>query len=579
MIGSRVRSATLLLATIAVAVGGRAEGQEVSGVAHISGSALPIGGTTIVLIDRSGVMVTGTLTQPDGRYALRLPSAGQFRLRARRIGFSPDSSAVLDFNSGSQLHFDPTMTPLRTTLEVVRVEGIQKCEVGHESGDAAYELWEAAQNALAATIAAAGDKLFAYRLERFLREVDPNSARVIHASTWRGRSLSSEPYYSVSPDSLAVTGFARTEGDSSVYYAPDARTLTSDAFIRDHCLRAVKDSARPNQLGLAFEPERRSRLVDVSGVLWIDRASSELRDLEYRYEMPATVRGRQLLPRGGPATTGHIEYRRLDNGAWIVDNWAIRVPVLAHGASSPYGRISTRPQDLITKAVWEVGGDVRGFAPRDSASTLPEDNRAGVDGRVVGGAAQLPVVGAELTLSSITSTRAPIVQRTQAEGVFAFDTVAPGAYELRMTKIEFDTVFITLAAIPLTLGPGNTETLTITLPDPEERRIALCRGSSARSVIVHGTVTDSTSGVPVPRARVAAIWRAADTSAVKAGAAPVAREREVFTDKEGQYVFCDLEPTAEVTVGSSAEGARSKRAPGFALREGGIYMVNFRIAR
>src|SRR3954471_22019862 len=239
----------LLALALSVAVTTIAGSQEVTGVARIAGSSLPSGGTSIVLIDASGVMVTGTLTQPDGRYSLRPPSAGQFRLRARRIGFAPDSSAVLDFQPGSQLRFDPAMTPLRTTLEVVKVEGIQKCEVGHESGDAAYELWEAAQNALSATIAAAGDKLFVYRLERFLREVDPNSARIIRASAWRARSLSGEPYYSVSADSLAVIGFARIEGDSSAYYAPDARTLTSEAFIRSHCLRAVKDPARPQQLG------------------------------------------------------------------------------------------------------------------------------------------------------------------------------------------------------------------------------------------------------------------------------------------------------------------------------------------
>src|SRR4051812_1129553 len=310
------RSAILFLITaIAFAAPTLARSQDVSGVARIAGSSMPIGGTSIVLVDARGLIVTGTLSQADGHYALRLPSAGRFRLRARRIGFAPDSSAVLDFVEGGQLRFDPSMTPLRTTLEVVKVEGIQKCEVGHESGDAAYELWEAAQNALSATIAAAGDKLFVYRLERFLREVDPNSARVIRASAWRARSLSGEPYYSVSADSLAVIGFARIEGDSSAYYAPDARTLTSEAFIRSHCLRAVKDPARPQQLGLAFEPLQRNRLVEVSGVLWLDRATSELRDLEYKYEMPAPMRGR-AQPRGLEAATGRIHYRRLDNGAW-----------------------------------------------------------------------------------------------------------------------------------------------------------------------------------------------------------------------------------------------------------------------
>ena len=304
--------------------------------------------------------------------------------------------------------------------------------------------------------------------------------------------------------------------------------------------------------------------------------SSELRDLEYRYEMPAVPRGAPQ-PRADQATTGRIEYRRLENGAWIVDNWIIRVPILTFASRRTYGTIASHPTDLQISAIWEVGGGVNGIAARDSSPPPPEDNRAGVEGNVVGGTSQLPVVGAELTLSSLTSTRPPLVQQTREGGAFAFENVQPGAYELRMTKIEFDTVFITLAAIPLRLGPGNTETLTITLPDPEERRVALCRGSNAKSVIVHGMVIDSASGVPVPRAKVAAIWRAVDTTSAKGGAAP-AREREVFTDKTGQYVFCDLEPTSEVLVASSAESRKSKRAPGFALREGGIYMVNFRIA-
>jgi hypothetical protein len=560
----------LVIAATILATGIRANAQEVSGTAHIAGSSLPIGGTSIVLIDPAGVIVTGTLSQPDGRYSLRLPSTGQFRLRARRIGFAPDSSAVLDFTAASTLRFDPAMTALRTTLEVVKVEGIQKCEVGHESGDAAYELWEAAQNALAATIAAAGDKQFVYRLGRFLREVEPDSSRVIHASQWRVRSLSSEPYYSVSPESLSVTGFARVEGDSSVYYAPDARTLTSEAFIRNHCLRAVKDTARPDQLGLAFEPVRRNNLVDVSGVLWLDRASSELRDLEYRYEMPAPPRGRVVLPRGAQATTGRIDYRRLDNGAWIVQNWIIRVPVLEFEPPTRSQRLGG-PRQLRTTAIWEVGGDVQGMASRDSLATMPDDRFATVDGRVTGGTAQLPVVGAELTLNRSDASSPALVQRTQAGGIFTFDNIVPGDYELRMTKIEFDTVYITLAAMPLRLAAGQAETMTITMPDPDERRALLCHGASAKAVIVHGTVTDSATGNPIARAKVAAIWRRPKLA--------TSEEREVTSGKDGQYAFCDLEPTGDVVVASSAVARMSKRSPGFPLREGGIYMVNFRLSQ
>ena len=274
------RQQTCVLAALVLCAAHSAASQEVSGTAHVSGADVPLGAAAVVLVNHNGVIVSGTLTQGDGRYTLRAPAPGRYRVRARRIGFAPDSSDQLVLDGTSHLHFDPGLTALRSKLDVVRIEGIQKCEVGPESGAAAYELWEAAQNALAATIAAAGDKLFTYRLQRFLREVDPGTGLVIHGTATRLRSLSSEPYYSVDPDSLINVGFARAVGDSSVYYAPDARTLSSEPFIRTHCLRAVTDSSRPDQLGLAFQPVRHSNLVDVNGVLWLDRASGELRDLE-----------------------------------------------------------------------------------------------------------------------------------------------------------------------------------------------------------------------------------------------------------------------------------------------------------
>ena len=89
------------------------------------------------------------------------------------------------------------------------------------------------------------------------------------------RALSSEPYFSISPDSLAANGFARTEGDSAVYFAPDARTLTSAVFAQTHCMRAIQDRAKPEQIGLGFEPVAQIGLVDVTGVLWLDRASGD----------------------------------------------------------------------------------------------------------------------------------------------------------------------------------------------------------------------------------------------------------------------------------------------------------------
>jgi Carboxypeptidase regulatory-like domain len=562
--------------------------QQVSGTARTAGSQIPVVGTAIVLVSGTGVIVAGTLSGPDGQYSLRAPGIGRFKVRARHIGFSPDSSQELSFDNGRELHFDPALTALRTTLQVVKVQGSQRCEVSPEAGATAFDLWEAAQNALSATIAAAGGNGLTFRLQRFQRELDPATARVIQGTESHVRALSSEPYYSVSPDSLAKMGFARTEGDSSVYYAPDARTLTSEVFAQTHCLHATEDPAKPGEVGLAFEPVRHNRLVDVSGVLWFDRASSVLRDLEFKYEMPASHQG-AVLPRGAQSATGHIKYSRLDNGVWIVDSWIIRVPVQIQesgntvstngGVSNLTIRSSPRAR---TTAIWEIGGQVAAVLKPGDPSLVSDERYGAVDGSVEGGPNRLPMIGAEIALSSPDTTLPSRTMRTAAKGLFAFDSLPQGEYVLNVTEISFDTLNIKVAPVRLNVHPGTKQTIAISLPAPEEGRSLLCKGdNSSRSIILHGTVTDSATGKPIVRARVVASWLTGvgRIGPNGGGIAAAAHERDTFTDSDGRYVFCDIEVTAHLLVGASIGERKSPRAPSLTLEEGGIYMVNLRVSR
>jgi hypothetical protein len=551
--------------------------QEISGTAHVAGADVPLGAVAVVLVNQNGVIVAGTLTAPDGRYRVRAPVTGQFRVRARRIGFSPDSTAEMTFDAGSQLHYDPSLTALRASLQVVRVEGIQKCEVGPESGQAAYDLWDAAQNALAATIAAAGDKLYTYRLRRFLREVDPDSKRVIHGNSATSRSLSSEPYHSADPDSLIKVGFVRSERDSTVFYAPDAKTLTSEVFLRTHCLRAVKDSSKPGQLGLAFEPVRRTAVADVSGALWLDRESSELRDIEYRYEMPDLyVRGRRIK-RLGAVATGRIDYRRLESGAWIVDSWVIRVPI--ESSQSRQAGYARRGEDSNDSTVWEVGGNVAAVLGATDTARSADEILGAISGHLVAGSDRLPVIGAQVALIPANPLYEPWARRTMGDGVFSFDSLPPDKYVLRLATLEFDTLNITFPEIQFQVDPGTSTEITVTMPSPAEGRELLCKGGSdPKSIIVHGTVTDSTLGIPFPQARVAATWVEDVPSDKPLVAERAAREKEVTTDREGKFAFCDLKPNTKVIVGAVGGQLRSRSAIPITLVEGGIYMVNLRLA-
>jgi hypothetical protein len=548
----------------------RLDSQQLAGRAHATGSDVPVPAVAIVLVNDAGVIVVGTLSGTDGQYALRAPVPGHYRVRARRIGFAPDSTE-LTLTSGST-KFDPALTPVRTSLAVVHIVGIQKCEVEREAGDAAYELWEAAQNALASTIAAENDQRFEYRLERFVREVDPVLNRTIYGSTIRSRSRASEPYRSVSPDSLATVGFARVEGDSSVYYAPDAYTLTAEEFIRTHCLRAQRDPARPDQLGLAFEPIRRTNVVDVSGVLWIDRASSELRDLVYHYELPRLTRGRFRIPAGGDAARGHIEYRQLDNGAWIVNRWIIQVPV--QGELPKYS-VNGHPARIVhADMVWELGGEVLSvLQPGDFSATLDEIGGA-IDGMLVAGPDRVPVHGAEMRLRPRDGLSRDESKWTRADGSFAFDSLAPGDYVLRAVNMVFDTVNITFPPIPISVKAGARQTLMIAMPLPEEGREELCGDRDPRRIILHGTVTDSVGGSSITGARVSLTWMNIGSDSTPTDV----HERETRTDRYGTYRFCDLTAAPRVVVSAMSDSLKITRVAPFGFRQGGTYMMNLALS-
>ena len=104
------------------------------------------------------------------------------------------------------------------------------------------------------------------------------------------------------------------------YYAPDEAVLLSDQFAATHCFQVVRNNERPGQVGIEFKPVRGRPVPDVAGILWVDESTAELRELIFRFVNAG------LLERfkGG----GHARFRRVPSGSWIVDDWAIRGPVL-----------------------------------------------------------------------------------------------------------------------------------------------------------------------------------------------------------------------------------------------------------
>src|SRR5690348_2311055 len=91
------------LVTFSVVLSTPSLAQQLVGTARIADSGAPASGTAVLLVNAAGVIIAGTLSGSDGRYVLSAPSAGKFRIRARRVGFAPDSSNELLFEVGQEL--------------------------------------------------------------------------------------------------------------------------------------------------------------------------------------------------------------------------------------------------------------------------------------------------------------------------------------------------------------------------------------------------------------------------------------------------------------------------------------------
>lgn len=559
LVGLCVTSAFSVLATPASA-------QLVKGFVHITGETPTAAkDASVVLVDTVGFIVSGMRTRVDGSFTLRAPAAGKYRVRAREVGFSADSTETLALDRGRALNVDLKLSPFVASLGQVDIVSERRCTLAPAAATTVLQLWEDVQSALTGAVITgleprANDAL----LSRFSRQIDPSSGRVMREVSWQSRSTSSEPYSAIPADSLAAHGFIVRDGQDAIYYAPDARTLTSDAFARDHCFRPEVDAKHPGLLGLAFVPVGGSVQGQVSGVLWLDSASKQLRYLEFRYREPNVG----TLTDASTDATGRIDYERLPCGTWIVRRWLLRVPVvvvqqiprIAGGGPLRIGATvsATRASRLVS--VWEIGGDAQivtvGASPPD------QGDRSTIQGTVVESADTGSSMALANRLSVLLTPVAPRAQdghsenadtqkrTTDAAGSFSFDSVPAGDYTLRIASARLDTQAIAIPDRVLHVERATKLTITTLLPSVMSTLRSLCGGGMRpEDAALHGIVTDSGSGRPASGANVKVYWF--DEANVKRNFAIREQNAVTIADSSGRYALCVALPHRPVYLTAS----------------------------
>jgi hypothetical protein len=490
------------------------QAQAVSGEVVSAEDGRGIPGAFVILFDADGRRLAGTLSDREGRYALRAPAAGTYTLRVEQIGFRTVTSAPLRLDAGGTWH--RIEVPVQAvTLPMLTVETESRCR-RRDGGAAVHALWEEVRKALELTEHTQQAGSVRYTLMQNVRETDAAHRMVLREERTRHVTNSWLPYRAAaSPDQLVRSGFAEPDGRALILYGPDAEVLLSDAFADAYCFRLAAGSG--GEVGLAFEPAQRRRgTTEVEGVLWVDRGTGELRRLEYGYlGLPAEIARQDA--------GGDIHFRRLANGAWIVDRWEIRSPLLQ--------------MDLVTRDTRAVGMRQEGgtvLAAQQAGSLIYELTGTGtVRGQVFDQLHGAPRGG---TLVALSGT--PFTAVTAADGTYRMEGVPPGRYAITVSSdwmLELRT-------------PAPLDSLVVAGDDVVEKQLVtptfaaamrhLCpgtpQGTRARSGVIHGVALDPDSGAPLAGVTIRAEYER--------------RLHYEVTDANGRFAFCWVPRDDEVPV-------------------------------
>jgi hypothetical protein len=506
----------------------------------------PLNGVFVVLLDSIGRPRGGTLTDEKGFYAMRAPYEGSFALRAERIGHRSTTTAGFVL-SAAQAHSVDIRVPIAPIgLAPIDVRAARRCEVRPEQGRRTAQLWEEARKALAVTQWVKTERPIRFEWRSYVRELDPHSLEVRTETTKHGVSAVS-PYRAVSADSLARFGFVQNSGQDVVYYGPDAEVLLSDVFLEQHCFRSVVGSGNTEGLvGLAFEPVRNRELRDITGTLWLDAKTLELHYLEFRYTN---------LPRSHNVRTlgGRTDFRRLSTGAWIVERWYIRMPMVAihQESASPALRVYREPTAL--RALREEGGEVSRITDAQISVKLAKEGL--VRGVVYDSVRGQPLPDATVYLSG-TSYRAT----TDSAGAFTIPDVAEGRYVIAFAH----TVLDSLPAFPLprsvVIQPNDTIEIPLAIASVLSQMSSKCgpnydasRSGAQKAATLFGYVFDG-AGKPVNNAVVRVLHKR--YSRASGLPLPFSEHRDISetkTDQTGRYSFCSLPINEPLTVSAKLD--------------------------
>jgi protocatechuate 3,4-dioxygenase beta subunit len=507
----------------------------------------PVVGAIVIANDANGAMVGRALTNQRGDFVLRLSAEGRVGLKVLRIGYRPTVGPFVTVAAGATERVRIVFASGAVTLAEVGVRERETCRVGADSGMIVARVWEEARKAMLTTqLSVDNVPMFAEWIE-YDRTLDSTSRIVRQQSVRASRNPTTHAFRSVPAEVLRDQGFVVADTNGTVYYAPDADALLSDAFVSGHCFQLVRSPAADAHLvGVGFVPTRERRnLREIEGTLWVDRTTSELRSLEFRYlNLPEAAE---------PAHPGGtVEFKRLADGNWFVSRWSVRMPRLGtrdRTSEGGFRRTVMARSMTVLRAVQVSGGEVtravrgdsvvyQGAGPAIVVQLLAADSLASAEG------ATLALEGTDYAA------------KADASGRIRLSPVLAGRYRATI-RTPFMGQFDVPPMVRELVTHDDARVDSLTLPTAADAMAHACRGEAVAKGegLLYGRVLDM-------RAR--AVAGVVVTATWSTGFALVGmRDGEHLTHSEhtlqnragdgGWWRICGVPSAAVVTVTAAAD--------------------------
>jgi hypothetical protein len=513
-------------------------GQTVQGSFVDPATGEPIAGARAVLRGADGREASAAMTRPDGTFVLRAGAAGTFTLGVERIGYALTQTPAFQLGAGETVNRRVAANPQRIALQGIVVQSRARCTPRPGSGPEMATVWEEARKALGSA-RESNEHAYRYTVRRVWRRLDTQGT-ILTDSVVPSDISTGSPFVAVPLARLAAAGYIEPDpAGNLMFHAPDARVLLSDEFQEAHCF-ALKEAPRdePGLIGLSFEPVRQGELSDVRGTLWVDRATAELKRLEYQYTKVPGMRGTS------ESAAGRMEFRRLADGRWVVSRWNIRMPTVAAERMAPVVHIPGAPpanEQLRYKltGLREEGGDVLSVVT-SSGSRVSLTGSSTLRGLVFDSTTSRPLAGARVSVGGPGHSAV-----TDSTGRFEVKDVPPGDYQVTIASPRLEALGYRPRPTAVTLREGAAAEQTLAIPSLPTVWASRCgddERTSGTGIVVGSVKGDG--GQPEPGARITLAWGAGTQERV-----------QVTADSAGVYRACGVPAGSALTLNAAGRTA------------------------